>query len=91
MTERLGAGLLPRLPDVVRRPAFDPVALECGIVHLGIGAFHRAHQAVYLQRLLTAGDASWQLAGGNLRPDMAETMAVTVWLVTAATALGPAL
>ncbi len=44
-------------------------------LHLGLGSFHRAHQAVYLQRLHDAGDASWVLAGGNLRPDMAETIA----------------
>ncbi|MBL0124477.1 MAG: mannitol dehydrogenase family protein [Betaproteobacteria bacterium] len=45
------------------------------ILHLGIGSFHRAHQAVYLQRLIDAGDVSWTLAGGNTRPDMADTVA----------------
>ena len=44
------------------------------ILHLGLGSFHRAHQAVYLQKLHDAGDHSWSLAGGNLRPDMAETI-----------------
>jgi D-arabinitol 4-dehydrogenase len=44
------------------------------ILHLGLGSFHRAHQAVYLQRLIESGDASWELAGGNTRPDMAETI-----------------
>lgn len=39
------------------------------ILHLGLGAFHRAHQAVYLQRLHDAGDRSWSLAAGNLRRD----------------------
>ena len=39
------------------------------ILHLGLGAFHRAHQAVYLQRLRDAGDTNWVLAGGNIRPD----------------------
>ena len=38
------------------------------IVHLGLGAFHRAHQAVYLQRLHALGDTSWSLASGNIRP-----------------------
>lgn len=38
-------------------------------LHLGLGAFHRAHQAVYLQRLADAGDTSWSLCAGNLRPD----------------------
>ncbi|NML44340.1 mannitol dehydrogenase family protein [Ramlibacter sp. G-1-2-2] len=45
------------------------------MLHLGLGAFHRAHQAVYLQRLHDAGDQRWILAGGNLRPDMMETIA----------------
>lgn len=45
------------------------------MLHLGLGSFHRAHQAVYLHELIRSGDASWTLAGGNTRPDMAETMA----------------
>ena len=45
------------------------------ILHLGLGSFHRAHQAVYLQKLIDQGDSGWQIAGGNLRPDMADTIA----------------
>ena len=45
------------------------------ILHLGLGSFHRAHQAVYLQQLHQLGDTQWTLAGGNLRPDMPETIA----------------
>jgi D-arabinitol 4-dehydrogenase len=45
------------------------------LLHLGLGSFHRAHQAVYLHRLMQRGDRRWQLAGANLRPDMAETLA----------------
>jgi D-arabinitol 4-dehydrogenase len=41
------------------------------MLHLGLGSFHRAHQAVYLQRLYDRGDRRWSIAGGNLRPDMA--------------------
>jgi D-arabinitol 4-dehydrogenase len=37
------------------------------MLHLGLGAFHRAHQAAYLQRLHDAGGADWFLAAGNLR------------------------
>jgi D-arabinitol 4-dehydrogenase len=44
------------------------------ILHLGLGSFHRAHQAVYLNRLRATGDTRWSLAGGNLRPDMPETI-----------------
>jgi D-arabinitol 4-dehydrogenase len=44
------------------------------ILHLGLGSFHRAHQAVYLQRLQQLGDRGWQLAGANLRPDLNDTL-----------------
>jgi len=44
------------------------------VLHLGLGSFHRAHQAVYLQALRAGGDTRWSLAGTNLRPDMAEVL-----------------
>ena len=44
------------------------------ILHLGVGSFHRAHQALYIHKLHVSGDNSWQLAGGNIRADMADTM-----------------
>ena len=45
------------------------------MLHLGLSSFHRAHQAVYLHELHQLGDTSWVLAGGNIRPDMPETIA----------------
>ena len=45
------------------------------ILHLGLGSFHRAHQAVYLHELIQSGDTGWSLAGGNIRADMADTVA----------------
>jgi len=45
------------------------------ILHLGLGSFHRAHQAVYLNHLIAQGDTGWVLAGGNLRGDMLDTIA----------------
>ncbi|RZL92195.1 MAG: mannitol dehydrogenase family protein [Variovorax sp.] len=45
------------------------------MLHLGLGSFHRAHQAVYLQALRDAGDTRWALSGANLRPDMADVLA----------------
>lgn len=44
------------------------------MLHLGLGSFHRAHQALYLQRLIDTGDTRWSLAGGNLRADMADVI-----------------
>jgi D-arabinitol 4-dehydrogenase len=45
------------------------------ILHLGLGSFHRAHQAVYVHQLRELGDTRWAIAGGNLRPDMLDTIA----------------
>lgn len=42
-------------------------------LHLGLGSFHRAHQAVYLHHLREAGDTRWHIAAGNLRNDMEAT------------------
>ena len=52
-----------------------PALSEFTVLHLGLGSFHRAHQAVYLQRLIDAGDTRWSLSGANIRPDMAEVVA----------------
>lgn len=43
------------------------------ILHLGLGDFHRAHQAVYLQDLIDAGDDRWELAGGHIRLEAPDT------------------
>lgn len=44
------------------------MVLDSTILHLGLGAFHRAHQADYLQDLYDLGDESWQIVAGNIRP-----------------------
>ncbi|WP_411339945.1 mannitol dehydrogenase family protein [Sphingopyxis sp. J-6] len=60
------------LPAAVQRPAYDRYAQATGIVHLGIGAFHRAHQAVYTDDAMNAGDRDWGIVGVSLRsPDVA--------------------
>ena len=43
-------------------------------LHIGLGSFHRAHQAVYMQNLHDSGDTTWHIVGGNLRSDMQSTM-----------------
>ena len=45
-------------------------ASRLSILHLGLGAFHRAHQAAYLQALAGLGDHTWRLVGANIRGDM---------------------
>lgn len=53
--------------DCVIKPGYDPADIVTGIVHLGIGAFHRAHQAVYTDDVLASGDHSWGITGVSLR------------------------
>ncbi|WP_339691437.1 mannitol dehydrogenase family protein [uncultured Parasphingorhabdus sp.] len=58
-----------RLPASVQIPEYGPAAQACGIVHFGIGAFHRAHQAVYTDDAMNAGDRDWRITGVSLRLD----------------------
>lgn len=62
---------LSNMPDGVLVPAYDRNALSPGIVHIGLGNFHRAHQAWYLHRLMQAGLAhDWAIIGAGVRaPD----------------------
>ena len=64
---RLDGGTVERLGRHVTRPAYDRDAQQVGIVHLGLGAFHRAHQAVYTDAAMAAGDRDWGIAGVSLR------------------------
>lgn len=56
-----------KLPAAVHGPGFDRSLLTPGIVHIGLGAFHRAHQAVYTQRALEAQFGPWGIVAVNLR------------------------
>lgn len=67
MTERLSTTTAKRLPRAVERPQYDRAAQGIGIVHLGLGAFTRAHQAVYTDAAMSAGDRDWMIAGVSLR------------------------
>src|SRR3954453_5780078 len=64
---RLSNASLDRLPDGIRRPAYDRSRVTPGIVHLGIGAFHRAHQAIFVDDLLARGATDWGILGASLR------------------------
>ena len=64
---RLSDATLAALPAGVRHPGYDRTALATGIVHLGLGAFHRAHQAVYTDAAIAAGDTRWGILGASLR------------------------
>lgn len=70
MTDRLSAATLPRLPQSVTTPVYDRQSVTPGIVHLGVGAFHRAHQAVFIDDCLNRGETRWGIVAASLRsPD----------------------
>jgi fructuronate reductase len=82
---RLEEGALPGLPAAVMQPRYDRAAVTTGIVHLGIGAFHRAHQAVYTDDVLAAGDLRWGILGASLRsPDTRDALVPQDGLYTVA-------
>jgi len=84
----LRAATLTDLGDALGTPTYDRTAITVGIVHLGVGGFHRAHQAMYLDRLLNKGEASdWGICGVGVLPGdrrMAEVMAEQDCLYTLA-------
>jgi fructuronate reductase len=65
--KRLSARTVSSLAAAVTRPAYDRSRLVRGIVHLGLGAFHRAHQAIYTDRVMEPRDPRWGIAGVSLR------------------------
>jgi fructuronate reductase len=82
---RLSNATLDRLPRDVARRAYDRGALANGIVHLGIGAFQRAHQAMYTEAALAAGDPRWGIVGASLRSGaVRDQLKAQDWLYTLA-------
>ncbi len=49
-------------------PAYDRRVVRAGIVHIGVGNFHRAHEALYVDRLLAAGHTDWGICGVGTQP-----------------------
>jgi mannitol 2-dehydrogenase len=69
MATPLSLATLTDLPGDVRVPSYARSDLSPGIVHIGLGNFHRAHQAWYLHRLMDAGKAhDWAIIGAGVRP-----------------------
>jgi mannitol 2-dehydrogenase len=55
---------LRAVSETVPTPDYDRSRLSVGIVHFGVGGFHRAHQAMYLDRLMNGGEAfDWAICG----------------------------
>jgi mannitol 2-dehydrogenase len=67
MTVKLSLASLENAAATAAVPAYDPRALTAGIVHFGVGNFHRAHQAVYLDDLFNSGSGhDWAIIGAGV-------------------------
>jgi mannitol 2-dehydrogenase len=77
---------LPSLPAEIAIPAYERRDVRVGIVHVGVGGFHRAHQAMYLDRLMNDGKAlEWGICGVGVLPSdrhMADVMTAQDGLYT---------
>ncbi|WP_457090831.1 mannitol dehydrogenase family protein [Microvirga sp. P5_D2] len=86
MARSLSLATLPSLAETVARPRYSREALRAGILHIGVGNFHRAHQAVYLDDLFNAGkNHDWAIIGAGVRQgDVAMRRALEPqdWLTT---------
>ncbi|TWD81950.1 mannitol 2-dehydrogenase [Kribbella amoyensis] len=84
--QQLGPAHLGALGTEVGRPEYDRAEVRAGIVHFGVGGFHRAHQAMYLDRLMNDGKAlDWGICGVGVLPQdrrMADVMAAQDGLYT---------
>ncbi|MDX8446504.1 mannitol dehydrogenase family protein [Mesorhizobium captivum] len=85
MNSRLSNATIAELPGAIAIPRYDRAAVTPGIVHLGVGAFHRAHQAAYVDACLADGEADWGIVGVSLRsPDTRDALAPQDGLFTLA-------
>jgi mannitol 2-dehydrogenase len=86
MSVKLSLAALANLPPGVTAPNYRRADLKAGILHIGVGNFHRAHQAVYLDDLFDAGrDRDWAILGAGVRePDveMRAKLEAQDWLTT---------
>lgn len=74
---------IPSATSTLVVPRYTPGQHGVGIVHLGLGAFHKAHQAVYTDDALALEGGDWRIAGVSLRSlDIAETLAAQNGLYT---------
>ena len=81
----LSDATLHKLPAGTKIPAYDRGRVAPGIVHLGVGAFHRAHQAAYVDECLAAGETGWGIVGVSLRsPDTRDALSPQDGLYTLA-------
>ncbi len=86
MTCKLSLATLDEAAKTAAIPAYDRASLKAGIVHFGVGNFHRAHQAIYLDDLFNAGsDHDWAIIGAGVLPSdaaMRDKLAAQDFLTT---------
>jgi len=86
MVRSLSFANLASVSGRVARPRYAREALRAGILHIGVGNFHRAHQAVYLDDLFNAGkDHDWAIVGAGVRQGdaaMRRALEPQDWLTT---------
>ena len=86
MPIELSRDAFKELSETAAVPKYDPRLLKPGIVHFGVGNFHRAHQAVYLDDLFNTGRGhDWALVGAGVRPAdeaMRKKLMAQDWLTT---------
>lgn len=69
MTTKLSLATLGAIKATAAVPAYERSDLKAGIVHFGVGNFHRAHQAIYLDDLFNTGrDHDWAIVGAGVLP-----------------------
>ncbi|WP_061961330.1 mannitol dehydrogenase family protein [Demequina flava] len=73
MTDRLNRAVASARHELLPGPDYDPADVVTGIAHIGVGGFHRAHQAMYVDRML-AEDPTWGIVGIGLRPEDRSTL-----------------
>lgn len=86
MPDKLSNSILGNLPSGVVGPAYERGDLSPGILHVGVGNFHRAHMAVYVDRLFALGEShDWAIVGAGVRPSdaiMRDKLQEQDWLTT---------
>ncbi|HZH11475.1 MAG TPA: mannitol dehydrogenase family protein, partial [Microvirga sp.] len=86
MAHSLSLANLASVPASVGRPRYTRAELRAGILHVGVGNFHRSHQALYLDDLFSRGkDHDWALLGAGVRAAdaaMRQDLLEQDWLTT---------
>ena len=86
MTTKLSVANLHQIPNEVEKPSYLQQDLSAGIIHVGVGNFHRAHQSTYLHQLFDKGlDRDWAIIGAGITKyddAMRNKLASQDWLTT---------